>query len=72
MTKASEILKKECCGHLYNAIDGKSDLVKMVEKLERDNEIMNTALIDIQTLPSARMDESSQVAFIARKACKYG
>ena len=44
----------------------------MVEKLERDNEIMSKALIDIQTLPSVREDESSQVAFIARKACKYG
>ncbi len=33
--KASEMLKDECCGQLYNTLDGKSDLVKMVEDLEQ-------------------------------------
>ncbi len=32
--KASEMLKDECCGQSYNDLDGKSDLVKMVEQLE--------------------------------------
>ena len=34
--KASEMLKKECCGNCYNTLTGKADLIAKVEKLEFD------------------------------------
>ncbi len=67
--KASEILK-QCCGNHYNTLGGKEDVIAMVEKLERDNKILMEALKEIQVLPSYRDDESSGIAFRARKACR--
>lgn len=54
--KASEILKSECCGHCYNTLGGKEDVIAMVEKLERDNETYLKALIEIEDTPSSSND----------------
>lgn len=68
--KASEMISESCCGSLLPGVNGKSELIAMVEKLERDNEICLEALTEIQTLPSSRDDESSGIAFRARKTCE--
>lgn len=66
--KASEIIKQSCCGNMLD--EPKCDLIAKVEKLESDNETYQKALKEIQILPSVREDESSQIAFLALKACK--
>ena len=68
MTKASVIIKTQCCGNMLDI--PKCELVAKVEKLESDNATYQKALKEIQTLPSVREDESSQIAFLALKACK--
>ena len=54
MTKASEIIKQECCGVGLSLCNPKADLVKKVETLENEkafleNQLEN-ALIEIQRL----------------------
>lgn len=66
--KASEIIKQSCCGNMLD--EPKCDLTAKVERLESDNAIYQKALKEIQSLPSVREDESSQIAFLALKACK--
>lgn len=68
--KASEIIRKQCCGNHYNELNGQSKLIAMVEKLESDRCIYFNALKAIQTLPSVREDESSCIASRAIKACE--
>jgi len=65
--KASELIKP-CCGTL---IDVTTDqVVLMVQKLEHDNCVYFNALKGIQSLPSVREDESSDIASRAIKACE--
>lgn len=44
--KASEILRSECCGHCYNTLDGKENVIAMVEKLERDRLVLEGIVLE--------------------------
>lgn len=60
--KASEIIKKECCGNCYNTLTGKADLIAMVEKLEADKVELINALTFMTLRPFDQEEFVSMVS----------